>query len=330
VVSRILAFRPASVLARLGPRSGACPLSTHELLGPAAQLRLVLPVVRAPLAAVARATLVAAKELQAVVGLSLPPGGVPEPWFSALARAADELATGLPIFVCGEVCVDGESAVEVERAVAEAWRLVRAGVTHLAVDAAAVAQEERGRIVGDVVAAAAEHGAAIEVILPIAEGAQAGRRAAAVLEELARRGAPADLASVRCPAPANDAEALAQSGALARISQALKGFPVMRRGPVTPGLLDVVRGSPLRACEDGGAVAARALALVPEAAGVAHDPRQTRDDPLERAAATLAPDVQERLEARAYVDALDFLDRLGARGSALATARALEARLDRR
>jgi hypothetical protein len=330
VVSRILAFRPASVVDRLGPRSGACPLSTRELLGPAAQLRLVLPVVRAPLAAVARAALVAAKELKAVIGLALPPGGVPEPWFSSLARAADELATGLPIFVCGEVRVEGESAVQVERAVAEAWRLVRAGFTHLAVDAAAVAQEERGRIVADVAAAAVEHGAAIDLVVPVADGAQAGRRAAAVLDELARRGAPVDVASVRCPAPADDAEALAQSGALARISQALKGVPVMRRGPVTPGLLDVLRGSPLRACEDGGAVAARALALLPEAGHGARDVRDTREDPLERAAATLAPDVQERLEARAYVDALDLLDRIGARGSALATTRALEARLDRR
>ena len=35
MVTRILAFRPATVVARLDRRSGACPISTRELLGPA-------------------------------------------------------------------------------------------------------------------------------------------------------------------------------------------------------------------------------------------------------------------------------------------------------
>ncbi|HEX9051045.1 MAG TPA: hypothetical protein VF841_10970, partial [Anaeromyxobacter sp.] len=87
-------------------------------------------------------------------------------------------------------------------------------------------------------------------------------------------------------------------------------------------------GSPVVACEDGGAVAARALALLPDAARAQGDGRETRRDPLERAAAALAPDLAERLEARAYVDAVELFDRLGARGSAPALARALEAGLD--
>ncbi|HET8539226.1 MAG TPA: hypothetical protein VFL83_05085 [Anaeromyxobacter sp.] len=327
MVSRILAYRPASVVERLGPRSGACPLSTRELLGAASGLRVVLPVVRAPVAAVIRGVLVAAKELQATVGLALPAGATPETWFSATARIADEVATGLPIFLCGEIRVDGEGATQVERAVADAWRLVRAGITHLAVDASAVAPEERGRVVGEVVAPAAEHGAAIDVVVPLADGAQAGRRAAAILDELARRGAPADLASVRCLPPADEGEARLQAGALARISQALKGVPVMRRGAVTAALLDLLAGSPVKACEDGGGVAARALALLPESARAPGEGRETRQDPLERAAAELAADAAERLEALAYMDALDFLERLRAPGSALALARELEAGL---
>jgi hypothetical protein len=208
---------------------------------------------------------------------------------------------------------------------------VRAGITHLAVDAAAAAPEERGRVVGEVAAAAVEHGACIDVVVPLADGAQAGRRAAAVLDELGRRGAPADLASVRCLPPADEGEARLQAAALARICQALRGMPVMRRGPVTPALLDLLRGSPVKACEDGGAVAARALGLLPDAARASGhaDARETRQDPLERAAAELGPDAAEKLEARAYVDALDFLERLGAPGSGLALARALEERLDR-
>jgi hypothetical protein len=328
VSSRILAFRPASVVERLGPRSGACPISTRELLRPAAALRLVLPVVRVPVTAVARGALVAAKELQATLGLALPAGASPGPWFAAIARAADEVAAGLPIFLCGEVRVDGEGGTQVERAVGEAWRLVDGGITHLAVDAAAVTPGERGRVVGEIAAAAAEHGACLDVVVPLADGAQAGRRAAAVLEELERRGTPADVASVRCLPPADDAEARLQAGALARICHALRGVPVMRRGAATPALLALLRGSPVVVCEDGGAVAARALALLPDATRAQDDGRETRQDPLERAAAELAPEVAERLEARAYVDALDFLERLGAAGSAPALTRAIEAGLD--
>jgi hypothetical protein len=327
VVSPILAYRPATVVARLDPRSGACPLSTRDLLAATAGLRAVLPVVRAPLAAIARGVLVAAKELQACVGLALPPGAAPEAWVAAVARTADEIAVGLPIFLCGEVKVEGEGATQLEAGVGEAWRLVRAGITHLAVDAAAVEPGERGRVVGEIAAAAVEHGVCVDVVVPLADGAQAGRRAAAIADELARQGGQVDLASVRCLPPADEGEARLQVGALARICQALGGVPVMRRGAVTPALLDLLPGSPVKACEDGGAVAARALALLPDSARAPAEARVTREDPLERAAAALAPDVAERLEARAYVDALDLLERLGARGSAPALARGLEERL---
>jgi hypothetical protein len=173
-----------------------------------------------------------------------------------------------------------------------------------------------------------EHGACIDVVVPLADGAQTGRRAAAIFDELARRGGPADLASVRCLPPADEGEARLQVGALLRICQALRGVPVMRRGPTTPALLDLLRGSPVRACEDGGGVAARALSLLPEAARAAQNaPRESRKDPLEAAVAALGPEAADQLEARAYVDAVEFLERLGAPGSALAISRALEARL---
>lgn len=324
---RVLAFRPATVVERLAPRSAACPVSTRELLSPAAELGLVLPVIRAPLGAVARGALVAAKELQASIGLALPPAGEPEAWFGAVVAAADEIASGLPIVLCAEIRVEGEGGTQVERAVAHAWRLVRAGVTHLAVDAAAAAPGERGRIVGEIAAPAVEHGACVEIVVPLADGAQAGRRAAAMFEELSRRGTPADLAGVRCLPPADAQEARLQAGALARICRALGGLPVMRRGPVTPALLEALRGAPVVACDDGGAVAARALALLPDAAPAGAEARR---DPLERAAGALAADVAERLEARAYVDAVELLERLGAPGSAPALARALEARLEDR
>jgi hypothetical protein len=327
VHSRILAFRPASVVERLDPRSAACPISTRDLLAPAAELGLILPLVRAPLGAVARGVLVAAKEMQSVLGLALPAGVPPEPWFEAVTKAADEVAAGLPIFLSAEVVVADEGATEVEHAFHEAWRLVGAGLTHLAVDVAAVTPGERSRVIGEIAEAGIEHGICVEVVVSLSEGAQVGSRAARVFDELARRGAPADIASVRCPAPADANEARLQAAALARICQALGGIPVMRRGPVTSELLGILRGSPLKACEDGGVASARAVQAIPAAPPPAEG-EETRENALERAAAELSEEAAERLEARAYVDGLEFMEGLGLRGSARALARALERRLE--
>lgn len=324
---RILAFRPASVVERLGPHSAACPISTRELLGPAAEVGIVLPLVRAPIGAVARGVLVAAKELQSVLGLALPAGAPPEPWFEAVTGAADEVAAGLPLFLSAEVVVAGEGATQVERAFHEAWRLVGAGLTHLAIDVAAVSPGERGRVIGELAEAGIEQGICVEVVVPLEEGAQAGPRAARVFEELARRGTPADVASVRCPAPADRDEARLQAAALARIAQALAGVPLMRRGPVTSELLALLRGSPLRACEDGGAASARALKALP-AVPPAAEGEETRESALERAAAKLAAEEAERVEARAYVDGLEFIEALGGQGSAPALTQALTRRLE--
>jgi hypothetical protein len=332
VVSRILAFRPASVVNRLAARSAACPLSARELLGPAAGLGLVLPIVQAPIAAVARGVLVAAKELQAALGLSLPPGVPAGPWFDAVARAADEVASGLPVVLSAEVVVEGEGATQLDRAARDAWELVDAGLTHLAVDVAAIAPAERGRVLAEVARAGAERGVSIEAVIPLGEGAQAAARAAAMIEEAGQEGVAPDAASVRCPAPAADDEARLQAAALARMCQALGGVPLVRRGPVTPAVLALLRGSPVKACDDGGAAAARAIALLPvdlvEADG--EEGGRRRASRLERAAAELSDEGADRVEASAYVDAIDFMERLGARGSALAVTRELERRLEER
>jgi hypothetical protein len=276
--------------------------------------------VQAPIAGVARGALVAAKELKAVVGLGLPLGIPARPWFDAVAAAADEVAAGLPIFLTAEVAVEGEGATQVERATRTAWELVDAGLTHLAIDVAAISAAERGRVAGEIAQAAFERGIGVEIVLPLGEG-QAGSRAAALFEELAERGPAPDLAGVRCPAPRDDEEARRQAAALARLSQAIAGVPVLRRGPVTPRLLALLRSSPVKACEDGGAAAARALGLVPGLAPPrAGDPEGagSRQSALERAASTLSAADADRLEARAYVEVVELLEGLGARGGAQA------------
>ncbi len=329
MLSRALAFRPASVVERLPPRSGACPLSARDLLGAAGPAGLVLPLVRAPISGVARGALVAAKELRAVIGLGLPHGVPSRPWFDAVTRAADELAAGVPIFLSADLVVEGEGGTQVERAVSDAWRLVDDGLTHLAIDVAAVSPPERGRVVGEVARAAFERGLSVEVVVPLGEGSRVGPRAAALFDEVGRRGSTPELAGVRCPAPADADEARMQAAALARISQALSGVPVMRRGPVTPRLLELLRASPVKACEDGGAAAARAVDLVPVDLLGAEEGEQ-RASPLERAAAELSDEAADRLEARAYVEVLDFVERLGGRDGAPAVLRALERSLEDR
>lgn len=308
---------------RLPPRSGACPLSGKELLAAAGAAGLVLPLVRAPISGVARGALVAAKELRAVIGLSMPPGVPSRSWFDAVTRAADELAAGVPIFLSSEIVVEGEGGTQVERAVSEAWRLVDDGITHLAIDVGAVTPPERGRVAGDVAQAAFDRGISVEIVIPLGEGARVGPLAAALFEEVARRGPPPDLAGLRCPAPADPDAARAQAVSLARISQALGGIPVMRRGPVTPRMLELLRASPVKACEDGGAAAAGAVSLIPleliEEPGAGQ-----RESPLERAAAELSDEATDRLEARAYVEVVDLLERLGGRDGAPAVTRALE------
>jgi len=101
----LLAFRPASVMHRLAPRSEACVLSLRDLLPPLAAVRRPVPLVVAPLAAVMRGTLLACQEARSAVGLALPPGLAPEPWFAAAVAAAEELAPRLPIFLAAEVVV---------------------------------------------------------------------------------------------------------------------------------------------------------------------------------------------------------------------------------
>jgi hypothetical protein len=328
VLSRVLAFRPASVKGRLPPGSDACPLSLRDLL-PAAG-KTTLPLVQAASPDVARAALVAAKVLHSALGLSLPAGFAPEPWFDAVVRAADELAAGLPLFLSAEVVVDGDGELAIERATREVWRLVEAGLTHLAFEVAEVSPEERGRVLAEVAAPVQERGLCVDIVIPVGGEPGAARRAAALLEELARRGLAVDVASVRCGAPRDAEGARAQVGALARLCAALAGVPVLRRGPVAPPLFAALRGSPVRGCEDGG-VAARAagasLDAAPDAAEGGAEVAERRARWRARAAAVVGVDELDRIEAHAYVESAEFLEALGAERSAVAVVRALERRL---
>jgi len=323
VLSRVLAFRPASVVGRLPPRSDACPLSLAELLEAAPGYQL--PSVEASTPDVVRAALVAAKVLHSAIGLALPAGVAPEPWFERVTRTADEIAAALPLFLSAEVALEGEGAPALDRAAQEVWRLVEAGLTHLAFDSSRVAPPDRARVLREVAGPAQERGLCLDVVLPLVGEGGGLRRAVSLVEELARRGLSADAASVRLPAPEDAEGARAQVAALERLQEALGGLPLLRRGPVTPALLAGLRLSGLRGCEDGGAAARASGAPLPATGGEALAERRSRW--RARAAAILGAEEADRLEARAFVEAGEFVEALGAEGSAVAVARSLERRL---
>jgi hypothetical protein len=326
--SPILAFRPARVVERLPPRSAACLLSSAELLGPIAAAGAVLPLVHAPVAGIARAALLAAREVGSALGLQLTAGVDPSRWFTGVTAAADELAAGLPIFLAAEVSIAGEGPTQLDAALALAWHLVDAGITHLALDATAVAPAERARLVAAAAEPALARGLGLEVVLPLADAAQRAARAALLVEGLARLGVRPDLVGVRCPAAAGADEARMQAAALARVAGAVRGVPLMRRGPLSAAALEALAGGPARAVSDGGAATARAVEVIPWELLPTGGERGPRASELEAAVEELSGEGNDRLEARAYVEVADLVERIGAAGSAAVVVRALEARLE--
>ncbi len=318
VLSPVLAFRPARVVERLEARSAACPLSSKDLIRAAAELRLTLPLVRAPTPGVARAALVAAKQLQSVLGLALPAGSPPGPWFKAVVQAADEVAAGLPIFLAGEVRVAGRRDAEVEAAFREAWNLADAGLTHLTLDLAAVPAEIRAEVLARVAGPALEAGLGLDCV--VARGGEL--EAGLLFGDLARAETLPDMASLPFDAPGTREAVQAQVRELLALCAALSGTPVLRRGPVTADLLRSLAGSPVAGCDDGGAAAEVALAALDLAAGSGD--AGSREAPLAQAEAALGGGALARLEAKAYGEVLDFLERLGTTGSAQRIARHLE------
>jgi hypothetical protein len=307
----LLALRPVNALhalRRAGADREACPLSLTWIARSLAASRATLPIACAPIPAVARAVLVAAHEAGAVVGLSPLPGAAPEAWFASVARAADELAPRLPIFLSAEVSV-GEAVEDLPRACAAAHRLVEAGITHLAIDVTQVPLARRSQAAAEVAVPAAERELAVDCVLP----ADCGRDpevAAAFLEEFEGWGARADLVSLRLAAAGSAAEARRQGAALDAVAAACAGRPVVRRGPLAGRTLSALRGAALRLSADGGrtlAAGLRGLPRGPRAAG-----RGSRGV-VELSAATAA-----RVEALAYAEAASLIERLGAAGTARA------------
>ena len=233
-------------------------------------------------------------------------------------QAADEVAAGLPIFLAGELRVAGRRDAEVEAAFSEAWKLADAGLTHLTVDLAAVPAEARAEVLARVAAPALEAGLGLDCVVARGGELEAGR----LFGDLARNETRPDVASLPFEAPATEEAVHDQVRELLALCAALAGTPVLRRGPVTPDLLRSLAGSPVAGCDDGGAAAELALLALDLVAGPGAE--RSREAPLAQAEAALGGGALARLEARAYGEVLDFLERLGTTGSASRIVRLLE------
>jgi hypothetical protein len=321
-VPSLLALRPVSTVHRLEARSEACPLSLRHLAGALASVGAPMPIFAAPFPAVARAALVAAKGARAVIGLSLPARVAPEPWFAVVARAADELAPRLPFFVSGEVTLDGDGGIEA--GFAAAHRLLEAGVTHLAVDVSALSLERRAEAAARLAGLAAEREIAVDCALPVADALPTIDGAIAYVEEFEGFGVRADIVSLRCRPPADDASAQEEVRALTALGAAL-GRPVLRRGALPDVAVAALRASGVCAVEDGGrALAAGARAARSDAAV------RTASGEADARGAALSPEAVNRVEALAYSEASALLDALGVAGSAAAVEVALAGTVGRR
>lgn len=304
----LLAFRPASVMHRLPPRSEACVLSLRDLLAPLRAAGRPVPLVVAPLPALMRAALLACKEARSALGLALPAGLAPEPWFAAAAAAAEELAPRLPLFLSAAVSVD-PGAVEV--AVEQAHRLVEAGLTHLAVEVDRIPVAERARAAAQVAALAAERELAVECLLPGGAEPLDPEVAAGFVEELQGWGLEPDLLGVRCQAPAGVEEARAQARTLAAVARALGETPLLRRGPAGRVLLPVLRHAGVTVAEDGEGVLRAGLPALGQAEREAALPQGGPGGRLRP-----LPAGGEGAEGLFYAEAAGLVEALGAAGTA--------------
>jgi hypothetical protein len=316
----ILAYRPSSVVHHLAPRNEACPLSLRDLLTAAVSAPFVLPIVRAPATLVARAALVAAKEMRSVLGLALPQGMQPDPWFAAMAETADAIAPGLPIFLSGRVTVHGAEMAEREAATLQAYKLVEAGITHLAVDVGLLPPSERAAAFAEVAAAGVEREIGLEYVVPQEDGVAS---AAPLFRALQGQATVPDLAGVVASQEGRDARAELER--MAQFCAAFGRIPILCHSSVGSQVVTRLKGSPVKVFEDGGVAALAAAAVLParharelrgQLESVQADVPQRRAGPLSAWEKDLSADELDRAEARAYVETAGLIEALGAVDSA--------------
>jgi hypothetical protein len=114
--------------------------------------------------------MVAAKEARSVIGFAFASRSTPEQWFANAIQAADEIASGLPLFLAAEVAVADAGDRESDNAFRQAHRLVEAGITHLSIDVTRLAPADRATPFVRLAELVAEREIGFECVFSVDEG----------------------------------------------------------------------------------------------------------------------------------------------------------------
>lgn len=324
----MLALRPTNAASRLPQGSRVCILNPRDVYRALAQRRAIVPSVSLHVPFALPAVLRAARDLDAVLGLSGAAArramghevqvASPYAQFGRVADAAAETNTDRPLFLVGMLPIDAADPRTVAAAREVAFKFVDAGFTGVAVRPPNDPAESVADLVADIGAPLRDRELALEVVV---SDPPDPARLSALAGTLKAKGAAADVFAVRL----DGAPSSAAVGALARAARpaALAGYGVDRpaAGLAAAGLR---RFDLTRALFD---VAAPALpsALVAEVhanpdpgpALASHAVDLTREVARERA---------ERIEALAYAEALGLIRALGAHGTGRAVVEFLSTR----
>ncbi|HEY8208975.1 MAG TPA: hypothetical protein VIG99_15900 [Myxococcaceae bacterium] len=331
LLERILALRPTSAASRLG--DSPLPLLNPRDLARALD-EAAVPLVCVPVAAVEAlpGLLRAARDEDAVLGLAAPhrPGqrDAADAFFEAVRAAAEECQHRRPVFLqAGPIRLTSADPRELQLRTEDVFRSVDAGFSLLSVDASTLVPEAGVLVAAELVQAAAERELSLEIAAPVDEKGRAGPEALETcLRLFADRKIEVRFVRVR------SAQFLPEAAG----SQALRAL-VEVAGRFGAWLSVEDLGASAREPGAWGPAGARKLdaggpftrvvlgALEPElraslearaaATGVpAWDLLAQFGDPLRDA----AEGARERVEALSYAEALELLERSGARGSASA------------
>lgn len=345
-LEQLLTFRPANVVARLGPRSRVPLLGAREL-AQALEGRAPLLAVPVPRREVLPGLLRAARFQEAVLGLALPHPlagrGAPERFVEAVRVAAEEAEHALPLFLqAGPLPVPAGDSEALAGAASGVYGCLEAGFTLVSLDASRLGEDAPARV-AQLAAPVVERELALEVALPLTAPPPSPDALRAQLDALAQaRVRPqflrVDARQVRGAAFGGATSGEVEPSWVEPLREVAAGYGAQLTG-VDPAGEGASAASPWRAVGVGklelpaGVMRAALASLPPEARGAV----EARASDLGLGAAEVLVLLGEqlpplsagealRLEACAFAEVQELLQRLGLGGSARRVGAALAAR----
>jgi hypothetical protein len=318
VLDKVLALRPATVVARLGSRSRLPVLSPHELVRALQGVEAALPCLPVPAAPVLPGVLAAARAQDSVLGLVCPhplaDRGAAERFVSSIQAAAEEDGHGRPLFLqAGPVRVsraEPEALRPLEQGV---FRLVDAGFSLVSLELSRLAVEPAVEAVRALAGPVLERELPLEVSLPTAEPGLEVEAARALLTGLRQAGLP--VRWLRVPALAvEQLQALVAMAARggAGVAVVAGRSPRALREYVAAGVRKVEYSAPFERLALESWPAEQRAQVEHKAQGAGLPPGELLGL-LQSHLEPLTPAARQRLEALAFAEALEVLEALGAR-----------------